>query len=163
MIGSVDYCPEAEFLEVIGAKVSRVFLLAIHSQLFQRFLPPSPPWAKVVWNWFVIKTLYTETSRLITLNMPKNLNEIVCLWIRLQRLSYLDFSGIAYISCIVPYSQWIDSNGNIYDITYISKSAGRLFFSESIGWFIEDQAFSPRMIDEYIFNRTIDPLYREKL
>ncbi len=34
--------------------------------------PPPHPWAKVVWNWFVMQTLYTETSSLRTLNlMPK--------------------------------------------------------------------------------------------
>jgi hypothetical protein len=72
---------EAEFLDVIRAKVLRVFLLAIHSHLHER-IPPSPR-GKVVWNWFV--TLYTETSSLRTLTMmPRNLNEIVCSWIRLQ-------------------------------------------------------------------------------
>jgi hypothetical protein len=28
------FCPEAEFLNVIGTKVLRVFLLAIHSHLY---------------------------------------------------------------------------------------------------------------------------------
>ncbi len=46
---------------------------------------PHPPRAKVVWNWFVMSTLYTETSSLRTLKiMCRNLNEIVCSWIRLQ-------------------------------------------------------------------------------
>jgi hypothetical protein len=36
--------PEAEFLSVIGTKVLKVFLLAIHSYLYLRiFLPPPPP------------------------------------------------------------------------------------------------------------------------
>ncbi len=34
--------PEAEFLDVIGTKFLRVFLLAIHSHLYQRILPPHP-------------------------------------------------------------------------------------------------------------------------
>ncbi len=34
--------PEAEFLDVIGTKVLRVFLLAIHSQLYQLILLPPP-------------------------------------------------------------------------------------------------------------------------
>jgi hypothetical protein len=34
--------PEAEFLDVIGTKVSRVFLLGIHSHLTRDFTPPSP-------------------------------------------------------------------------------------------------------------------------
>ncbi len=39
-------CPEAEFLDVIGTKVLRDFLLAIHSHLYKS--------AKVVWNCFVV-------------------------------------------------------------------------------------------------------------
>jgi hypothetical protein len=43
--------PEAEFLEVIGTKVFRVVLLAIHSHLYYRILfhpsPPPHPRAKV--------------------------------------------------------------------------------------------------------------------
>ncbi len=40
---------EAEFLDVIGSKVLRVFLLAIHSHLYLGILltPPPPPRAKV--------------------------------------------------------------------------------------------------------------------
>jgi hypothetical protein len=36
----VGFCniPEAEFLDVIGTKVLRVFLLAIHSHLYKRIL-----------------------------------------------------------------------------------------------------------------------------
>ena len=34
-------CPEAEFLDVIGTKVFRVFLLAIHSHFYKRFYSPS--------------------------------------------------------------------------------------------------------------------------
>jgi hypothetical protein len=34
--------PEAEFLDVIGAKVFRVFLLAIHSHPYYGFYPPPP-------------------------------------------------------------------------------------------------------------------------
>ncbi len=40
--------PEAEFLYVIGTKVLRVFLLAIHSHLTKGFYSP-PPLEK---NWF---------------------------------------------------------------------------------------------------------------
>jgi hypothetical protein len=40
---------EAEFLDVIGTKILRVFLLAIHSNLYPMgFNPPPPPGAKVV-------------------------------------------------------------------------------------------------------------------
>ncbi len=35
--------PEAEFLGVIGTKVLRVFLLAIHSHLYYVLNPPPPP------------------------------------------------------------------------------------------------------------------------
>jgi hypothetical protein len=41
---------EAEFLDVIGKKVLRVFLLAIHSHLYYLYFPPSP----LEQNWFVI-------------------------------------------------------------------------------------------------------------
>jgi hypothetical protein len=34
--------PEAEFLDVIGTNVSRVFLLGIHSHLYSRILLPHP-------------------------------------------------------------------------------------------------------------------------
>ncbi len=46
----IQYCTEAEFFDVIGTKVSkvlRIFLLAIHSNLYYGFYPP-PPQAKVV-------------------------------------------------------------------------------------------------------------------
>jgi hypothetical protein len=40
---------EAEFLDVIGTKVLRAFLLDIHSHLYYGILPPHPPLpAKVV-------------------------------------------------------------------------------------------------------------------
>ncbi len=39
--------PEAEFLDVIGTKVLRVFLLAVHNHLTNGFNPP-PPLTKVV-------------------------------------------------------------------------------------------------------------------
>ncbi len=46
--------PEAEFLDVIGTKVWRVFLFAFDSHFYQQILPsPSFPRAQVVWNWFV--------------------------------------------------------------------------------------------------------------
>ncbi len=68
---------EAEFLDVIGTKVLRVLLLAIHSHFYSL-----PLWAKVVWNWIVMKILYTETSSLRTLKiLPRNFNEIVRSWI----------------------------------------------------------------------------------
>ncbi len=38
--------PEAEFLNVIGTKVSRVLLVAIHSHLYQRIFSPSIPLSK---------------------------------------------------------------------------------------------------------------------
>jgi hypothetical protein len=69
---------EAEFLGVIGTKVLRVFLLAIHSHLYKRILPPPPPpqsgW-KLICN---VKIVYgnnkSENSVKI---MPGNLSEIV--------------------------------------------------------------------------------------
>ncbi len=39
---------EAEFLDVIGTKVLRVFLLAMHSHLYQWIFLPPPPLSK----WF---------------------------------------------------------------------------------------------------------------
>jgi hypothetical protein len=41
-VGICSVNPEAEFLDVIGTKVFGVFLLAIHSQLYQQILLPSP-------------------------------------------------------------------------------------------------------------------------
>ncbi len=42
---------EAEFLDVIGTKAFGVFLLAIHSHLYQRILlPPSPSLSKSGWK-----------------------------------------------------------------------------------------------------------------
>ncbi len=35
--------PEAEFVDVIGTKLLRFFLLAIHSHLYYGFYPPPPP------------------------------------------------------------------------------------------------------------------------
>ncbi len=44
-------------------KVLRVFLLAIHSQLYTNgFYSPPPPKKKVVRNWFVMKTVYSIRS-----------------------------------------------------------------------------------------------------
>jgi hypothetical protein len=50
-----DLCSETEFLEVIGKKVLRVFLLAIHSQLFYRLLIPP---RKKIWIWFYVNIVY---------------------------------------------------------------------------------------------------------
>ncbi len=36
-------CTEAEFLDVIGTKVLRVFLPEIHSHLYKKIFPPPPP------------------------------------------------------------------------------------------------------------------------
>ncbi len=41
-VGICSVNPEAEFLDVIGTKVFRVFLLTIHSQLYQLILLPPP-------------------------------------------------------------------------------------------------------------------------
>ncbi len=77
MTGNNGSWSEAEFLDVTGTKVLRVFLLAVHGHLYWRILHPPPPWEKVVWNWFVMKTLYKETSNLRTLKiMPGNLKKI---------------------------------------------------------------------------------------
>jgi hypothetical protein len=40
---SQETTTEVEFLNVIGTKLLRVFLLAIHSHHHSRFLPPPPP------------------------------------------------------------------------------------------------------------------------
>ncbi len=57
--------PEAEFLDVIGTKILRVFLLAIHthSHLSNRILlplppPPPPSRAKGVWNLCNVNIVY---------------------------------------------------------------------------------------------------------
>ncbi len=60
--------PEAEFLDVIGTKLLRVFLLAIHSHLYLlRILSPSPTRAsvlKMVYNVNVIyRNLKSENSQ----------------------------------------------------------------------------------------------------
>ncbi len=61
---------EAEFLDIIGTRVLRVFHLAIHSHLYYRILypPPPPRWAIVVRNWFwnvniVYRILKSENSQ----------------------------------------------------------------------------------------------------
>ncbi len=71
--------PEAEFLDVIGTNVLRVssLLFTVNSTNGFYSPPPRPPWVKIFWNWFVMLTLYSETSSLETLKiMPRNLNEI---------------------------------------------------------------------------------------
>jgi hypothetical protein len=57
--------PGAEFLDVIGPKVLRVFLLALHSHLYttEVYSPPEPKWIETC--------LYTETSSLRTLKIFK--------------------------------------------------------------------------------------------
>ncbi len=68
---------EAEFLDVFGTKVFRVFILARLSHLYKGILHPPPPLLsksglKLVCN----KTLYTETPSLRTLKiMSRKLNE----------------------------------------------------------------------------------------
>ncbi len=52
--GKKDDSTQAEFLELTGKKVLGVFFFAIHSHLYLLILLPSTPWAKVVWNWFVM-------------------------------------------------------------------------------------------------------------
>jgi len=70
--------PEAEFLNVIGAKAWKDFLLAIHSHFYERILLPPPALSKLV----CIVTLYMEITGLGTLKIvPRNLNEIVFSWI----------------------------------------------------------------------------------
>ncbi len=64
-ISREDY-PEAEFLDVIGTKVLRVFLLAIHIHLYYGFYPPSHALSKnclkLVCNVNIVQ--YKETSSL---------------------------------------------------------------------------------------------------
>jgi hypothetical protein len=70
MLVRVQHChaiPEAEFLDVIVAKVLRVFLLAIQSPLLQDY-SPFPPWSKsglnLVWNVNIINgNLKSENSQ----------------------------------------------------------------------------------------------------
>jgi hypothetical protein len=45
---------EAEFLDVIGTKILRVFLHAIHSHLYKRILHPHPPPAPREQKWLEI-------------------------------------------------------------------------------------------------------------
>jgi hypothetical protein len=68
MGGGVLWRSEAEFLDVIGAKVWRVFLLAIHSHLYKWILlPPSPlgkSELKLVWNVNIVcENLKSENSQ----------------------------------------------------------------------------------------------------
>ncbi len=58
-IFSLSIDSQAKFLDVIGTKVGRVFLLAIHSHLITNF---TSPWAKVVCNVWELSRLSTETS-----------------------------------------------------------------------------------------------------
>jgi hypothetical protein len=79
-----DIWTEAKFLDVIGQK-SEVFSSLLFRVISTKGFSPPPPWSKVVWNWFVMQTLDTETSNLRSLKiMPRNLNEIVRSWTRLQ-------------------------------------------------------------------------------
>jgi hypothetical protein len=67
--------------------------------------PPSPPW-------FETETLYTDTWSLRTLKiMPRNLNEIVCLWIRLL------YTSRTYLTLVLSLH---DNNGLLLDRTSLS-------------------------------------------
>ncbi len=73
---------EAEFVDIIWTKVFPPCYS--QSPLLTDSTPTPLSWAEVVWNWFVMSRLYTETSSLRTLkSMPRNLNEIVRSRIRL--------------------------------------------------------------------------------
>ncbi len=61
---------EAEFLDVTGTKVLRVFLLSIHTDTSITDFTPLLPRAKVIWNWFVMCTVHS-TSNLKSEN-PQN-------------------------------------------------------------------------------------------
>jgi hypothetical protein len=75
-VGICAVNPEAEFLDVIGTKVLRVFLLTIHSQLYQLILLPPPHLEKMG-----LKLVYNGNSEYGNLKsekiMPRKLNEIV--------------------------------------------------------------------------------------
>jgi hypothetical protein len=64
----VNFFPEAEFLDVIGTIVLKVFLLPIHSHLPQWILLPSPlikSWLKQFCNENIVYgNLESENSRL---------------------------------------------------------------------------------------------------
>jgi hypothetical protein len=66
------YCTEAEFVEVIGTKVLRVFSF-IHCHLYTDFTPPplSKSGLKLVYN---VNNVHRNLKSEI---MPRNLNEIV--------------------------------------------------------------------------------------
>ncbi len=69
--------PEAEFWDIIGTKVFKVFLFAMHSHLYIPPPPLSKSGLKLACN--VNMLFHMETSGLRTLKiMLKNLNEIVC-------------------------------------------------------------------------------------
>jgi hypothetical protein len=74
---------EDEFLDVIGAKVLRVFLLAIHNHLNRFSPPPPPPPSPPKQKWFEtgcnVNIVYGNlTVSMITLKiMPRNLNKFV--------------------------------------------------------------------------------------
>ncbi len=76
LIDCVFPISEAEFSDVTGTKVLRVFLLAILNHLYEFYSLPqlTKSGLKLVCN----VNMYTETSSLRTvLIMPRNLNEIV--------------------------------------------------------------------------------------
>ncbi len=79
----LPFYPEAKFLDIIGTKVLRVFLLAIHSHLYYIYLPPPPSkTVKIVCN------VNTLSGNLNSENSPRlcleTLNEIIPSWILLQ-------------------------------------------------------------------------------
>ncbi len=104
IIYKLENGPEAEFLDAIGTKVWRVFLLAtLYSQSpLLRILPPRPPSKSGLKLVCIINPVYRNTkyenSQKI---MPRNLNKFVRSWIRLLINKYLP-----------PYSpyvcEWVD-------------------------------------------------------
>ncbi len=79
----IDHLAEAEFLDVIGTK--SFFLLAIHSQLYSRILPPLPPTLsksvlKLDCN---VNIMYENLKSDSSQDYAQKHQEIVCSWIRL--------------------------------------------------------------------------------
>jgi hypothetical protein len=70
LFGPYKLQAEAEFLDVIGTNNSLKSFPPCYSQSPQLTdIPSPPPLPGVFWNWFIMSTLYTETSSLRTLKI----------------------------------------------------------------------------------------------
>ncbi len=94
---TVTLCPGAEFVDVIGTKVLRVFLLAIQSPLLTDFTPSLPPLMsksglKLVCNKIIVnRNLKSENSQVYAQKPQQNCT----------------FTNSASVFCNLPAIGWI--------------------------------------------------------